>query len=332
MEYLTFVEELKNHILENEEWNISEENYKFYPDGYTAESDIEKEFIRNTNVKYNRVESDTLMGDFLNLTVSLEGRTDTYYRFSVKNLYNEFKEYGWERVDFIISENIKLAVFYDADEIMENLTDYAVIHNRLIIRPINFTDNKYELKDCVYKKIGDIALVLYVLLYDDDEMGLGTLKVRKVFSDRWNKDYSEIWEEALLNTNVWAPPRMYMRAIDLIDPPYTQGAFMSLGYKFEKNNPLSAPTITTVKKKNGAIAMFYPGVLEKLAEICGGSYYVSFTSIHDVRIHPVSTVQPRQILRSLKNVNKMFNQPSDILSRQIFIYDFEMKNLTQIEM
>ena len=51
MEYLTFVEELKKHILKNEKWNISEENYKFYPDGYNAESDIEKEFIRNTNVK-----------------------------------------------------------------------------------------------------------------------------------------------------------------------------------------------------------------------------------------------------------------------------------------
>ena len=332
IEYLTFVEKLKNHILENEEWNISKENYKFYPDGYIAETDIEKEFIHNTNVKYNRVESDTLIGDFLDLTVSLEGRTDTYCRFSVKNLYNEYQEYGWERVDFIISENIKLAVFYDIDEIMENLTNYAIIHNRLIVRPINFTDNKYELKDCVYKRIGDIALVLYVLLYDDDEMGLGTLKVRKGFADKWKKDYSKIWEEALLNTNVWAPPRMYMHAMDLIDPPYTQGAFMSLGYKFEKINPLSAPTITTVKKKNGAIAMFYPGVLEKLAEICDGSYYVSFTSIHDVRIHPISTVQPRQILRSLKNVNKMFNQPSDILSRQIFIYDFEKKNLTPIEM
>lgn len=50
IEYLTFVEKLKNHILENEEWNISKENYKFYPDGYIAETDIEKEFIHNTTI------------------------------------------------------------------------------------------------------------------------------------------------------------------------------------------------------------------------------------------------------------------------------------------
>ena len=41
-------------------------------------------------------------------------------------------------------------------------------------------------------------------------------------------------EDALRNTNVWAPPRMYMRAEDLIDPPYTQGAFMVIGYKVER--------------------------------------------------------------------------------------------------
>lgn len=73
-------------------------------------------------------------------------------------------------------------------------------------------------------------------------------------------------------------------------------------------------------------------IVEKLAEICGGSYYVSFTSIHDVRIHPVSTVQPRRVLRSLKDVNKMFNQASDVLSRQIFVYDNEKKELKPMEM
>ena len=94
------MEELKKHILKNKEWNISEENYKFIPMDITLKVISEKEFIRNTNVKYNRVESDTLIGDFLNLTVTLEGRTDTYCRFSVKELYNEYQEYGWERVEF----------------------------------------------------------------------------------------------------------------------------------------------------------------------------------------------------------------------------------------
>ena len=71
--------------------------------------------------------------------------------------------------------------------------------------------------------------------------------------------------------------------------------------------------------------MFYPGVLEKLAEIVSEVIMHHLQVFNDVRIHPVSTVQPRRILRSLKDVNKMFNQASDILSRQIFVYDNEKK-------
>ena len=33
---------------------------------------------------------------------------------------------------------------------MKNITDYEFIRNRLIVRPINFTDNKYELKAVSY--------------------------------------------------------------------------------------------------------------------------------------------------------------------------------------
>lgn len=78
--------------------------------------------------------------------------------------------------------------------------------------------------------------------------------------------------------------------------------------------------------------MFYPGVQEKISEICGGSYYVSFTSIDDVRIHPKGTLQPRQILQLLKDVNKGFNKPEDILSRKLFFYNHEKKMLDVMEL
>ena len=37
---------------------------------------------------------------------------------------------------------------------------------------------------CIRDRIGDIALVLYVLLYDDEKMGLGTVKAQKAFIDK----------------------------------------------------------------------------------------------------------------------------------------------------
>lgn len=332
MDYQLFLEEIKKYILQNSKWNIPEENYKLYQDGYTSLDTKEISFIRNTNIRYNHVESDIMIGDFIDLKISTSECSNTSCRFSVKYLYDEYSAYGWERIERILSKNIKLAAESSIGEIAVNIKDYLRIRERLIVRPINYTDNRYELKDCIYERVGDIALVLYVLLYENDDMGLGTMKIQKSNFDEWGKERSEVWQEALVNTNVWAPPRMYMNADDLENSPYTKGAFMAINSSIEKIGKLHSPVVTTTKKQNGAIAMFYPGVQEKIAKLCDGSYYIIFTSIDDVRIYSKGTVQPREILQALKNINKMFNKSEDILSRKVFFYDHEKGKLDVLEL
>lgn len=78
----------------------------------------------------------------------------------------------------------------------------------------------------------------------------------------------------------------------LIAPPYTLGAFNGFGYKLEKINPLFAPTITSVKKKNGAIAMFYPGVLEKLGRNLWQEVIMYHLQVFTMYDSPCITVQP----------------------------------------
>ena len=327
MNYQHFLDALLTYIPQQSQWNISEEDCKLYEDGFTATNEEELLFVRNTNLKYNHVESDVLIGDFIELIVSTSESGGMICRFSGKYLYDEFLAEGWEKIDYIISENVKMATMSGVDAITAHITDYSFIRERLIIRPINYTDNRYELKDCIYERIGDIALVLYVLLYESEEMGFGTVKVQKRIFDQWEKEREEVWEEALVNTNVWAPPRLYVKQEELFNPPYTTGAFMAINSNIDSIGRFFPPVVTTTKKKNGAIALFYPGVQEKLAELCGGSYYIAFTSIDDMRIHPDGTMNPRQILQSLKDVNKGFNQPEDILSRKVFFYDSEKKSL-----
>ena len=86
-------------------------------------------------------------------------------------------------------------------DIVSNLTDYDITKEKLIIRPLNYNDNWYELKNIVHKTYGDIALVLYAILYDD-ERGLGTMKIQQSVFESWEKDIDEVWNEALLNTNI----------------------------------------------------------------------------------------------------------------------------------
>ncbi len=332
MEYKAFAEELKKYITGNSDWNISEENYRLYEDGYTSTDNEELSFIRHTNIKYNHIESDVLVGDFIDLKIAINNGGYTSCRFSVKYLYDEYTAGGWDAVERIVSENIKMASITDIREITNNIANYSFIHSHLIVRPINFPDNRYELKNCIYKQVGDIALVLYALIYDDEKMGVVTAKIPKAAFDAWNKDISEVWQEAVSNTNVWAPPRMYMKPSEVKNASYEKGAFMALNAVQEKMNSLYVPTVTTTKQQNGAIAMFYPGVQEKIAQVCGGSYYVVFTSIHDARIHVNGAMSVRQILQSLKDVNKKFNKPEEILSRKVFYYDSGKKELEMLEL
>lgn len=330
MTYELFCKEFKKEVLCNKEWNLNEKDYKFYPDGYTACGDEgELKFIRDTNIKYHSTESDILQGDYVVLYVD-EGAFKFHCRFSMKYLFEEYEQGGWERITQIVDENVKTTRSINVNDVLEDFGNYEAIKGRLIIRPLNYTNNKYKLKEILHKVCGDIALVLYVILYDD-ERGLGTTKIHKEQFEMWQKDFGEVFDEALVNTNIKALPRMYMNPIDTFKPSYEKGAFMSLDSDITEIGRMQVPVVTTTRQINGAIAMFYPGVKEKIADLFGGSFYVAFTSIHDARVHRVGSISPRRILRTLKDVNNAFSH-DELLSRKVFLYDDENNSFETLEL
>ena len=146
-------------------------------------------------------------------------------------------------------------------------------------------------------------------------------------TETWGLDPEEVWKEALINTFLLAPPRMYVSAKDCHEPAYAKGAFMATDYQPEPINPLCGMMITTTSIMGGAIAMFYPGVQEKLAELTNGSYYVVFTSINEAHVYLEKTSSPRMILQSFKRYLKA-EGPENILTRKLFRYDADAKTFT----
>lgn len=332
MTYDEFKDELMEQIVRKSEWGLSSANVRFYDDGFTAQGNAkEQEFIRNTNIRYHKTESEVLIGDFMTLNIGQGSGTASQCRFELKSLYNDFNAKGWEFIWKFIKNNIDVCNQITEAGVLPLMDNYETVKEKLIIRPLNFTNNKYDLKEAVYKKTGDIALVLYLVIYENKEQGLGTSKVNKGIFEKWNKSIDEVWEAALTNTYVLAPPRMYMSPLDRMDPPYEKGAFMALGSKMKPFGKLSVPSVTTVKQVNGAIAMFYPGVKEKIASMAGGSYYVAFTSIHEAEIHCAGTIPPRNILRNLKSVDKAFG-PEETLTKKVYFYNAEKGAFDALEL
>lgn len=326
-------ENFKNELLQklSEKANASDVigNIKFYADGMVAETDEDKLFVKSTNIRYSKIESYVLQGDFIDLKIIT--REGMRARFEVKYLHDSFLENGWDFVWEIVDNNIKYSMTVDFPDIINSADNFDAIKERLILRPLNYTDNRYAFNDYIYKRVGDMVLVLYLFMEYTEEQGLSTVKVNKRMFEKWDKSLEEVMEIALINSNVRFVPRMYNTPQESYKPKYGTGAYMSLESQCKLATGMMSSIFTTFPYTNGAISFWYPGVKEKIAEMAGGDYYIAFTGIHDFHVHPVGSISPRQVLAKLKNMNKV-NPEGEILSRKVYQYIAETKELKALEL
>lgn len=334
MTYKEFISELQKK-LEGEKQEIGYDQMVFLEDGMRSTDVKELSLIRETNIKYHRTESDVLIGDYI-ILYQYKGNRKQICRYDCGQLYREYENGGWAALwEQILSSIARSRKFMDLgimDLIEKN--EYDSLKDRLFIRPLNFNDHRYELKDRIYRRVGDMVLVLYLLVSDEDDgesHDMMSAKVHRVSMKEWGINEEEVWENAMCNTYLMAPPRMYLKPSDSHCPPYHRGAFMALNSNITSLSPLAVPTVTTTAQLNGAIAMFYPGVMKRIAELFGDDYYIAFTGTCEARLHKKGTIQPRNILDLIKYMNKTFD-PSEVLSRKVYLYERAKQEMRQLEL
>ncbi len=332
--YKEFISGLQKKLAEKKQ-ELGYNKLAFLEDGTTSSDMKELSIIRETNIKYHRTESDVLIGDYI-ILYQYKDKREQICRFDCEQLYREYEKGSWEAVwEQIISSLDSSRQFMEL-EIMDLIdkNEYNLLKDKLFIRPLNFSDHRYELKNHIYRRVGDMVLVLYFLASDKNDgkrHDVVSVKVHKTSMQAWGIDEEEVWENAMGNTYVMAPPRMYLKAMDLANPPYHRGAFMALNSDITSLSPLAVPTVTTTSQINGAIAMFYPGVMKRIAELFGDDYYIAFTGTSEARLHKKGTIHPRNILMRIKQMNKTFD-PSEILSNKVYLYEAANQELKQLEL
>ncbi|MBR3024651.1 MAG: hypothetical protein IKH71_09390 [Oscillospiraceae bacterium] len=221
----------------------------------------------------------------------------------------------------------------EMNELMELNLDVEEIKERLIVRPLNWHNVKehFENVPFLYRKAGkDMILAVYIVINDDKENGLlqtGVLPLEII--EDWNEDEDEIFTMALENTQNYAPARLYTNIFDIEHTPELEANFMA--DEFPKNiiRKDGALLVTTNRKTNGAIAMFYPGVKDRLADLLDGNYYVAFTSIHEAMIHREGTIDPVSIRRNVRETNRIFG-PDETLTNEVWFFNKENGTFEEI--
>lgn len=238
----------------------------------------------------------------------------------VQNLYEEY--INGEDMKTILNQIINDIENLESTNIYEktkSIRSYAKAKDQLFIRLLNANKYAVDLQDAVYKTLGDIALVLYMKVSDENNAVIST-KIRQPMIRQWNVDFDEVFKSALINTYRMAPPRIYNWLNMVVDPSYEGDEFMNVeGYPI--NQDMIGNCLSTTKKTNGAVAVFLPGVAEQLAYMLDSDFYMVFTSVHEVMIHKSTEVDPKDLINILKDTMEEATPKEDYLTSKIYKYE-----------
>lgn len=196
--------------------------------------------------------------------------------------------------------------------------NYKQISDHIIVRAVNKKHPALNQEICASLRHGDVALVLYLMISAENNQLLSTPVAEKMM-EAWCADgelsFEEIFARALANTAKLFPPVIYT------DLP---SMFSKTGHDLASMNSKPKGNIfvlTTTFEVNGATALWYPGVQQKLYQLIGQPYFAVCTSTTEVMIHPASMFFPEIFLSSVRKINRSFNTPADCLSDQLFCFD-----------
>ena len=223
-------------------------------------------------------------------------------------------------VDYICSDVLHAKSIYVYDKTKE-LMDYDTAKSRLFVRLINYDRNADILRDVVHKTLGDIVFTVYAIV-DENEFGIVSTKVLKSMVKKWDKNEDDIFNEAIKNTYYLTPPRIYKWEGVLCDESYAGESFMNDEDICDLDKSFSGNILSTTRKTNGAVAVFLPGVAERIAELLDSDFYMVFTSIHEVMIHRTgSGVDPKDLKLVLRDTLREVTPSSDYLTSKIYKYN-----------
>ena len=192
-------------------------------------------------------------------------------------------------------------------EIVNTLKDYEVVKDLLTVRP--YPVGAPGVEDSIHKVVGDIALVLYVVLQEDEGVLVGA-KIPRKLGEVWGIPSGTLMEEAFQNVS---EPRILDFAT--LTPDGMDGIPLD-----EYEGSFSYICLTTAAKINGAVAVFLPGVAKRIAETLDSDLYLVFTSVHETMIHPVGEIEKKVLQEVMRNTIETATTKNDVLTHNIYRY------------
>ena len=204
------------------------------------------------------------------------------------------------------------------------------IKDDLTIKMVEIRRNHEYLSEMPYVKMGNgFAIVCDIEINDGNGGQLRTTVTRDMMKEM-NYDMGELFSTAIESAQVKDPAVMQSIRSQLLfddEPNLLEGH--DVISEEEKDNMY---VISNKECLYGAVALYYPGIQEKVAECFGENYYVLPSSVNELLLIPESRApEAREIAWMVYEANHELLQPHEILSDNIMYYDRDSKRLETIK-
>ena len=294
--------------------DVIKENIRDYlPDSY-----------RDAEIKVE--EFHKLDHSYMGMQVKREGQT-VVPNINLNAHYSNFRQNGqslagMDAVLQSIAQQVQSQLLLDT----EWLQDYSQVKDKLYIRVSDAQENAYMLSNSPHKEVDGLAVSYHIAF----ENGRGIEASTPVTNDLL-KMYG-ITEEQLHNDAMASAQQLL--PVHLVSMAEMMGQMM--GMDADTIRPtMDEPrlmVLTNDQTLHGASALFYPDMMDSIADYLGSDYFVLPSSIHEVLLLPDDgTVDPEVLETMVQDVNMAVVSPEERLSDHAYHYDAKDHVLEKVE-
>ncbi len=269
------------------------------------------------------------------LQVIPEGiETTIYPSLNIENFYERYvKTENLQGTINAMAEAMDEA-FAELDNMNRNFKIDDLDKDKVFMQLINTESNRELLSMTPHREFNDMSVIYRVCVSLDDD-GLQSVMITDPLAEELNLSEEELFELASKQTKELFPPEI--KGLNEV----LSGFFTDTGLDNHEAgelmddigmNELGAPLVLVSNKYyvQGATMMLYDDVLQDVSNRLGGDIYVMPSSIHEFLALPVSLGNPEDLQEMVTSINEGSVREEERLSNQVFHYDAEKRELTQI--
>jgi hypothetical protein len=235
-------------------------------------------------------------------------------------------KYGREMVHIIMDivnlyEKIRKHQQVDIQFFME----YEAVKERICFKLINYDKNKILLRDVPHIKYLNLAIVFFYA-YDNPILGTGAIMIRNIHQEEWKVTIEELYQKAKENTVRLFPPEVI--GIEELLEEMVEGKIAASRENIKEQIKIPMYILTNNSRRFGAISIFYPEVLNKLAQKENANLFLLPCSVHEVILLPDRGLDAKTLKEMVQDVNETQVAEEEILSNSVYYFDRKMEKIS----